>query len=397
MKSIIDSALAQMLEVNKPQRKFISNLMETLALFCGKATFRNMSRYSSYCEHTFSRWFGKSFDFVRFNSLCLDSEGISDQAGLMLAMDASFCEKSRTKTWGIAKFFNGKSQRPEKGLEISTLALIDTRYQTAYHLSTRQTPAKMAKNSTRIDWYAGHLKRDLKAVPSNVRHLLVDGYYSKKKFIDDVRSNNLHQIGRLRHDARLRWFYNGEQKAKGRPKTYDGVVNLNTLNRFKMTIVDDSTCLYSAIVNSPHFKRTLHVVFIVWTSNAATRIALLFSTDTELAGEEIYDAYRSRFQIEFLFRDARQFTGLRDCQSRQKERLDFHFNASMTALNLLKLEDRRGHPKRNDHVISIQSWKARKLNEYWLERIISMLGLEPSCIKSKPEYQELRDFGAVAA
>jgi hypothetical protein len=98
-----------------------------------------------------------------------------------------------------------------------------------------------------------------------------------------------------------------------------------------------------------------------------------------------------------LFREARPFTGLRDCQSLKKERLDFHFNASMTALNLIKLEDRRGHPERNGPVISIQIWKARKLNEYWLERIISLLGLEPSCIQSKPEYQALRDFGAVVA
>ena len=164
-----------------------------------------------------------------------------------------------------------------------------------------------------------------------------------------------------------------------------------------MTEIDDSTCLYSAAVNNPHFERTLQVVFIVWTSTTSTRTALLFSTDTDFSAKEIYDAYRSRFQIKFLFRDARQFTGLRDCQSCKKERLDFHFNASMTALNLLKLEDRRSHTERNDHVISIQSWKARKLNEYGLERIISMLGLELSCIKSKPEYQELRNFGAVAA
>lgn len=120
MKSIINAALPQMVEVSKPQRKFISSLMATLALFRGKATFRNMSRYSSYCEHTFSRWFSKTFDCVRFNSLGLENEGISDQSGLMWAMDARFCEKSRTKTWGIAKFFNGQSQRPEKGLEIST-------------------------------------------------------------------------------------------------------------------------------------------------------------------------------------------------------------------------------------------------------------------------------------
>jgi len=40
------------------------------------------------------------------------------------------------------------------------------------------------------------------------------------------------------------------------------------------------------------------------------------------------------------FRDAKQFTGLNHCQARSQKALNFHFNASMTALNLMKLEDR---------------------------------------------------------
>ncbi|MEN9502304.1 MAG: hypothetical protein RI964_1589, partial [Pseudomonadota bacterium] len=36
--------------------------------------------------------------------------------------------------------------------------------------------------------------------------------------------------------------------------------------------------------------------------------------------------------MELLFRDAKQHTGLCDCQATRKEKLDFHFNASLTAL-----------------------------------------------------------------
>jgi len=64
-------------------------------------------------------------------------------------------------------------------------------------------------------------------------------------------------------------------------------------------------------------------------------------SDIELPALEIYRLYKARFQIEFLFRDAKQFTGLLDCQARSQSALHFHFNASMTALNLLKLEDRQ--------------------------------------------------------
>jgi hypothetical protein len=39
--------------------------------------------------------------------------------------------------------------------------------------------------------------------------------------------------------------------------------------------------------------------------------------------------YRLRFQIEFLYRDAKQFTGLNDCQARSPSKLNFH-NMSLT-------------------------------------------------------------------
>ncbi len=46
-------------------------------------------------------------------------------------------------------------------------------------------------------------------------------------------------------------------------------------------------------------------------------------------------------QAEFIFRDAKQFTGLCDCQSRQQQSLDFHFNASLAALNIAKLKQQK--------------------------------------------------------
>jgi len=67
--------------------------------------------------------------------------------------------------------------------------------------------------------------------------------------------------------------------------------------------------------------------------------AILFSTDPELSPSKIVEYYRARFQIEFLFRDAKQHTGLMDCQARSSEAIQMHINASFVSLNLLKLED----------------------------------------------------------
>jgi IS4 transposase len=59
------------------------------------------------------------------------------------------------------------------------------------------------------------------------------------------------------------------------------------------------------------------------------RYVVLFSTDLELSARLIVEYYKARFSIEFIFRDAKQFAGFSDCQSREKQVLHFHFNASV--------------------------------------------------------------------
>ena len=44
---------------------------------------------------------------------------------------------------------------------------------------------------------------------------------------------------------------------------------------------------------------------------------LFFSSDLTLTGEEVLKCYRSRFLIEFCFRDAKPFAGFCDCQARE--------------------------------------------------------------------------------
>ena len=56
-----------------------------------------------------------------------------------------------------------------------------------------------------------------------------------------------------------------------------------------------------------------------------------------MSGEDVLRTYRSRFQIEFCFRDAKQFTGLTHCQARHKNQLDFSYNASFASQNVAKV------------------------------------------------------------
>ena len=69
------------------------------------------------------------------------------------------------------------------------------------------------------------------------------------------------------------------------------------------------------------------------------------STDLSLSGIQILNYYRARFQIEFLYRDGKQFTGLNDCQARSENKLDFQFNMSLTSINIAKITHRLAIPK----------------------------------------------------
>jgi len=102
-------------------------------------------------------------------------------------------------------------------------------------------------------------------------------------------------------------------------------------------------------------------------------------------------------QTEFIFRDAKQFTGLEDCQARDAQKLAFHFNASLTALNLAKLEALQQHSGQAPFVFSMASVKRRALNQHLLERFICNLDLDPSQIKSHPNYSSLCNYGIIAA
>jgi hypothetical protein len=105
-------------------------------------------------------------------------------------------------------------------------------------------------------------------------------------------------------------------------------------------------------------------------------------------------------QAEFIFRDAKQFTGLCDCQSRQQQSLDFHFNASLAALNIAKLEQQKTQLDTGEdsqpQSFSMATYKRLALNGHLLDRFISILGLDPTLIKSHPNYDSLLQYGSLA-
>jgi hypothetical protein len=85
------------------------------------------------------------------------------------------------------------------------------------------------------------------------------------------------------------------------------------------------------------FENDINLVIVKTKRKEKWTIKIYFSTNLEQHWRVILDLYKSRFQIEFLYRDAKQFTGLNDCEARSENKLKFHFNASLTTINLRKL------------------------------------------------------------
>jgi hypothetical protein len=406
--TIVIDILEQMPTVRQPQRKFLVMLFATILALRGRVTGRNLSRYCDYSERTIARQFRAAFEWPDFHERVLTA-ALDPRSEVLSVQDASFIPKSGKQTFGLGHFFNGCANRAERGLEISTLAVVDVTRRCAFTLAVAQTPPgedkprrSQAAEETRIDFYKQQLHDQRARLPERVHYHCVDGYFAKKKYIDEVVALKLHPITKLRADADCRFLYPGPHpKRRGAKRKYDGKVDFQDLQRFNAlgTLAEHvHVHLYTALVWHVSLKRQLRVVVLVNRKDPhKPRYIVLASTDLELDGHKLMEFYVARFQIEFLFRDSKQFTGLADCQSRTKVVLDFHFNAALATLNLARAEELRAQTDLLPHVFSMASWKQRQFNERLLDVFIANLALDPTWVKNHPVYEELRTYGAIAA
>jgi hypothetical protein len=350
------------------------------------------------CEHTYSRWYNRKFDYAVLNKLLIKRE-LGETGEKIGAIDATFLKKSGKCTEGLGMFWNGALGKASRGLEVSTVAVIDVQSNTGYGLDSRMTQSSDECESKTIQYgqQVTEIKQHLKSL--GVRYLATDAYYSKSEFTKAVLTAGLHQIGKLRQDAYLLWPFQGEYNGRGRPKKYAGVAE--TKGRLKdwkyIATLEDGTIVYEGVVWSRALQALVKVALMRKEEKGKELQALLFSTDVELPALTIIEYYKLRFQIEFLFRDAKQHTGLGDCQARKAIAQHNAANASLTALNLLKLEDRRAADTSEKTVISIESWKRRKANQQLMNLIFDTLEIDRTNKKVARAYEEFSNLGCIAA
>ncbi|MCC8985898.1 MAG: transposase [Nitrospira sp.] len=400
---LFDSVVAT-LGLSQPFQRFVREVLMLLLVVPGRATFLNLSRYSRYDEKTFRRGFRREVHWAALNVAAIRAV-VPAHHEQVLAFDPSFIPKSGKHTPGLGRFWNSCTGRAELGLEIHVLAWVDVTANTAYAIQAALTPPEPTPaaprttgttqvEDSRVDAYLAHVCR---VIPeqglSTLRYLTADGYFGKVKFVDGIQALGMDVISKLRRDADLLYLYTGPYRGRGRPRRYDGKVDLVRRERFTtVPFPETDRLLETAVVYAPRLRRCLRVVVV--THRHTQGRAVLFSTDTDLDPVKLYRYYVARFQIEFLFRDSKQFTGLAHSQARHAQALTFHVNASLTAVSLTKPQAMQTHA----HApipFSMANAVRRAFNEHFLQRLLAHLAHGGRLAENSPEYETFCNYGLI--
>ena len=367
----------------KLTKSFEKILIEVIILYMiipRKVNFTQMERYGSHDEQTYRNNFGKKksecIDWLKLN-VSLAKRYFGEKGRRAIAIDPSFISKSGKKTPHIGRFWSGCAQAVKQGLEIMGIGLIDIDANDCIMLRAHQslTGKELGlRDKSMTDFYISVIKRYRKELLKLSTLIVADAYFSTSTFVNGIKKYGFSLVSRFRDNACLYYVYNGPRTGKrGRPKTKDGKIDMNKLDLTRMEKLEMKKAegtAYTLIAYSKALKCKIRLV--IWQMPNGKK-KLFFSNDISLSGDEVLAYYRTRFQIEFCYRDAKGYTGLMHCQARNKWKLDFAFNASFASLNVAKVT-----MKEMGMQYSMSSFKALMTNTYIVRRIFKACGYNPN-------------------
>ena len=408
LRELIASALKSQTNLSKSFQTFFIETMELVLTHTGRLNFTQMARCGRSCESRFRQNFRKSFDWLSFNRSFLES---TKGHRIAIAIDPCYIAKSGKKTPGVDWFWSGCAAAMKKGLEILGMSIVDADAKDSVFLKAEQTftdkkrgrkPRStwgMKDPNSLTGWYLRMLQHNCRQLLSICNLIVADAYFSKESFVSGVKSLGFNLISRFRDDVNLKYLYSGPKTGKrGRPQKFVGKVDINNLDMSIFSVdytAEDKLVykMYTAVVWAVSLAREVRVVIVDYLDSDKKRQTrkIFFSTDTSISARDIFDIYRTRFQLEFVFRDAKQFTGLTHCQARNKEVLSFAFNASLTSVNLA-----RAFARQHGMGLSVGSTKTLLHNAAMVDRFIAMSGKSPNMRLNNTDFKELLFYGVRA-
>ena len=356
----------------------------------------------------------------------------------LLAGDEVVVSKAGDCTHGLDRFFAGLQSRVIPGLAFFTLALISTQQRRSFPVRIEQvvrseaekaasrakTTAKRApkppaprkrgrpkgsKNkvssavvlSPELLRIQALLQAQLKLMAGLVplTYLVLDGHFGHHPALHMVRQVALHLISKLRCDAALYLPYDGPYQGHGPHRKYGDKLNCRHLpdTCLKETTTEGQieTSIYQIQALHKEFSQPLNVVVIVKTNlqTQACAHVILFSSDLTLACDKLIDYYRLRFQIEFNFRDAKQYWGLEDFMNISETAVT---NAANLSLFMVNLSQRLlGDLHSTDPECSLLDLKALCRGRKYVAEAIEMLPQKPEPILLARIFNKLAALGRI--
>ncbi|MGD1873111.1 MAG: transposase, partial [Mastigocoleus sp.] len=233
----------------------------------------------------------------------------------------------------------------------------------------------------------------------NLTYLLLDGHFGNHNALQMARQTGLHLISKLRCDSALYLPYqNPNPERRSRRKYGDKLdyKNIPAKHLCSSCISENlQTNIYQIQLLHKEFSCPLNVVIVVKTNlnTQACSHVILFSSDLELSYEQLIDYYKLRFQIEFNFRDAKQFWGLEDFMNLTQTAVTNAANLSLFMVNVshhLLADFRTSNPN-----CGILDLKAYCQGFQYVYETIKMLPQKPEPILLGKIFRKLTSFGRI--
>ncbi len=261
-----------------------------------------------------------------------------------------------------------------------------------------KTQVELTPELTRIQQMVQKLLSLIMGILS-LKHLVMDGHFGNNNALQMTLQCSLHLISKLRHDSALFFRYDGFYTGIGAPRKYGDKINYAAIPEqyLKATTTEKEvrTDIYQAEMLHKEFAQALNVVIIVKTNikTGAWAHVVLFSSDLTLDYDCLINYYRLRFQIEFNFRDAKQYWGLEDFMNVKETAVTNAANLSLFMVNVSQLLLRRF--RQQDSNVNVLDLKAYYRGYKYVAETLKWLPQKPEPILIAHIFEQVSRLGRI--
>ena len=232
-----------------------------------------------------------------------------------------------------------------------------------------------------------------------LRYFVLDGYFGHNNALEMVSQCGLHLISKLRTDAALYYPLTTPYKGRGCRALYGDRFNPQQMdNKWRASVETTDnirTEVYQVHLRHKQFAGPLNVVCILKTHLMTEQKShvLLFSSDLKPSSLKMIDFYALRFQIEFYFRNAKQYWGLEDFMNVKKTLVK---NAANLSLFMVNVSAKMANTFRSHNTVcNVSNLKAKYRAMKYLDETLIILPQKPEPIVIDQITQHLGSIGAI--